>query len=76
MLLAMSMTESVVRPVLLVAAVVVIGAVVQPSGGVWTNVLKTCPAEFVWSRSEILVPFRNIGPVCLHARVERNSLLK
>ena len=56
MLLARSMTESVV---LLVAAVVVIGAVVQPSGGVWTKlyVLKTCPAEFVWSRSEILVPF-------------------
>ena len=54
MLLARSMTESVV---LLVRAVVVIGAVVQPSGGVWTNVLKTCPAEFVWSRSEILVPF-------------------
>ena len=51
MLLARSMTESVV------AAVVAIGAVVQPSGGVWTNVLKTCPAEFVWSLSEILVPF-------------------
>ena len=43
MLLARSMTESVV---LLVGTVVVIGAVVQPSGGVWTNVLKTCPA---WS---------------------------
>ena len=57
MLLARSMTESVVRPVLLVGTVVLIGAVVQPSGGVWTNVLKTCPAEFVWSRSEILVPF-------------------
>ena len=53
MRLARSMTESVVCPVLLVgtvAAVEVIGAVAQPSGGVWTNVLKKCPAEFVWSR--------------------------
>ena len=47
MLLARSMTESVV---LLVGTVVVIGTVVQPSGGVWTNALKKCHAEFVWSR--------------------------
>ena len=44
MLLARSMTESVVLLVLFVgtvATVVVIVAVAQPSGGVWTNVLKS-----------------------------------